>query len=397
MTFFILITLLILGILFYCAGFKTTTTPSSHQKTEAQLLINSYQQNLKQNPQENAELQARLYHELKNLQKNQQFKNNKLPIWTIPLFLSSTLGLFFYWYKYLGGEFSVSIEALDDSLQPAITQTLNTDEMYSTKEPATMNYFCQSLLRHLNRKDNYQLEKLAKCYEEYGNYETASKVYRQIMRSNINYDKYALEYARTSLFANQIKKIMPNDVEKILRELYKKEPENVIAGTLLASGYLQSGQKEKALLIWRTLLQTTNPNHPLAPIIKETIARIEQEKPAKKLTELTVNLTIPQAIIDKALPESQVFLIVQSLDSPIPLLVKNAPVKLNQQITLNQTNTMTGQLPTNPELILRAKISHNGRAEGLPIAKDLKLTIKNPWIDNNQEKSPSIVNLQFVE
>lgn len=275
MNYFIAFALLIVWLCWYLTRKSPMRITLSSKHLEAEKLIAAYRQRIHDNPNAQSEYEARLYYELKQLGSDDAPMMTRLPYWALPLVIVGALLGLWYWYAGLGGKYILERQTLEQRWQVLITQNLQTDVAQYPPIAAANHVLCQSMQRQLKREDVYQLRNLARCYEQYGNYQVAASIYRYAMRLAETDEEFALSYARTALFAHQAQKTMPDEVKETLKRLRRDNPENIMAGILLASGYLQQGAREQSLALWRELAEQTPNTHPLYPTIIETLNRLQ--------------------------------------------------------------------------------------------------------------------------
>lgn len=320
---------------------------------------------------ERAESEYRLYHAIRHIE-NRRGKAQRLPVALLALAPLLLLGASWLWYGHLGGNFALHWQELSGKLAPALTRSQHLGELPQSLDEQAQHTYCQALQSRIDRQDRDQLDTLGRCYAQYGNHPAAADVYRHLMRLDPQNDHIALQYAQSSLFAHP-DQAMSADVEAILTRLYRQNRQDTLTGILLATAYTRAGEREKALPLWQQLKADTDPNHPLYSLIDSTAAQLavnaDATPPAPAATngisERPVTIRIPQTLLGRLPSGSQLFVMISSKDSPMPLAVEKLDPRDTQTIRFTREHSMSGAtFLERDDLVIRAFISADGSVSG---------------------------------
>lgn len=357
---------------------NTSTAPEENQQ-EIRALIHSFnQQRAQLDPQQTQrldELEARLYHELQPLihpKTARPLLRLTKAHTTLLILITLTLSTAAWYYR--GGYLVWQWQQLDNRLSDALTRSQYLDELPQNLPREALATYCLALQNRIDRQNPSQLDTLAQCLSEYGNYHGAREVYHVLYRQNPNDSDIALNYVQMTLFSQQGQPIDP-EILTLLERLYRLDSQNHLAGILLASAYTQNKQTEQALTLWQQLLDTLPQNHPLYTLAQQTYHNLAQSSPNNNPTlptntPLTITVSIDPALLKTLPPQSQLYVLASPLDSRMPIAVKRLSPQVQQTLTLSDSDSMQGQsLSAHEHLTIRALISLDGQANGQTVAE----------------------------
>ncbi|UJF24734.1 hypothetical protein L0B52_00940 [Suttonella sp. R2A3] len=361
MSFAIIITTLMV-VLGYLLLASRKVLPTFDRDHEARRLVALYDQRAHDGAQQN-ERDYRLYQELKHLRESTQTTLRKqLSIWLLLLLVVVLGASTFAWYR-LGGENALQWQSYETMLDKPLISSQYLGMETPNLPVQDLNTYCQLLQTRVERQDTNQLSALARCYLSYNNFPAAADVYEAMYRLQPDDDGIAMDYAEIRLMGAR-NRPMEREVERILISL-KGNPEHTTRATLmLAAGYLQSGDTLKAKPLWQALADETPKEHPLYPVIEQTLASFDDDESstlsADELT-LSVRIDIDASRLANLPEQAALFVSVSPQDSRIPLLAQRLPIKETQNVILDERSSMNGvRLEAEQNVIVRAKLSETG-------------------------------------
>lgn len=374
---------------------------------QAQALIEQHDQNTSDDPDRQAEKEARLYHELKAVLRHQTTTYTRLPLITIPIILLTISVALAFWYTHNGKD-ALRWESLSNALKSQIKQTqvygaehyenpaflkqintnIATSGFFNTQKAGNNQLlYCQALQRTLDRTDPIQLDALGKCYAELSLYELAEPVFDRLITLQPDDSRTILEWAQAKTLARP-NQAVPQEVETKLQQLTQKEPHNILARLFLASSYQQKGQATQAAPLWESLLQDIPKTDPLYPAIEQAALANAQTRPTTNTShpnQFNITVHIPSQTLTTMGNNARLFILATEPNQRMPIAVKALPPATTITTTLTDQDTMTGgKLSDHPNLIIRAKLSPSGNAmdtESLEVqgtATDGQLTLTIP-------------------
>lgn len=360
-------------------------------------------------PTQQSERDYRLYHELKRLKEPHVSQySGHLPPWII-LFVVTALSAAGYAWYMLGGNNTLQWQKLGSSLDAPLIRSQYLGEQTPQLPAEDLNTYCQLLQTRIDRNDPDQLDTLARCYLQYNNFPYAAAVYHSLYRLQPDNDETALNYAQATLFGSR-NRPMSKEIETILQRIIHNDPQDIMPQILLAAGYRQSERNSEALPMWQALADNTAKDHPLYPMIEQTLADTKQaiarehsdSQPIQQAPEIAstsrtssaettstntnataihADISISPELLAQITPQAKLYLIASPVGSRMPLAVRRHDPQAQQTITLSDDDSMSGAtLSDQPSITLRAKLSPDGNAMSQPLAES-EQTITLPVAD----------------
>ena len=422
MTVTIIIATIVLTAAWLLLVSRRPLTPPDPQR-EARDLVALYDaQPEAGDPTQQNERDYRLYHELKRLQQPRITQHSgHLPLWIVLLIITALSAAGYAWYL-LGGNNTLQWQKLDNTLDAPLIRSQYLGEQTPPLPAEDLNTYCQLLQTRIERNDPDQLDTLARCYLQYNNFPYAAAVYHGLYRLQPDDDETALNYAQATLFGSR-NRPMSEEIETILQRIIHNDPQDIMPQILLAAGYRQSDRNSEALPMWQALADNTAKDHPLYPMIEQTLADTKQAVAQEQsdsqpiqatpeqsdTTAATVNadnnistntvnptaadsnnsnaatiradISISPELLAQITPQAKLYLIASPIGSRMPLAVSRHDPQAQQSITLSDDDSMSGAtLGDQPSITLRAKLSPDGNAMSQPLAES-EQTITLPAAD----------------
>ncbi|MBV7434899.1 hypothetical protein KRX19_07645 [Cardiobacteriaceae bacterium TAE3-ERU3] len=415
MTVTIIIATIVLTAVWLLIASRRPLTPPD-QKREARDLVALYDaQPEAADPTQQSERDYRLYHELKRLQQHRTSQHSgRLPIWIVLLTITALGAAGYAWYM-LGGSNTLQWQKLDSTLDAPLIRSQYLGEQTPQLPAEDLNAYCQLLQTRIDRNDPDQLDTLARCYLQYNNFPYAAAVYHSLYRLQPDDDKTALNYAQATLFGSR-NRPMSEEIETILQRIIHNDPQDIMPQILLAAGYRQSDRNSEALPMWQALADNTAKDHPLYPMIEQTLADTKQaiaqdqndSLPVSQAPEaastssnssanaastantdsantdaakIRTEISISPELLAQITPQAKLYLIASPVGSRMPLAVSRHDPQAQQTITLSDEDSMSGAtLGDQPSITLRAKLSPDGNAMSQPLAES-EQTVTLPAAD----------------
>ena len=421
MTVTIIIATIVLTATWLLIASRHPITPPDPQREASDLVALYDAQPDAADPTQQSERDYRLYHEPKRLQQPRVSQHSgHLPLWIILLIITALTAAGYAWYV-LGGSNTLQWQKLDNTLDAPLIRSQYLGEQTPQLPAEDLNTYCQLLQTRIDRNDPDQLDTLARCYLQYNNFPYAAAVYQSLYRLQPD-DETALNYAQATLFGNR-NRPMSEEIETILQRLIHNDPQDIMPQILLAAGYRQSDRNSEALPMWQALADNTAKDHPLYPMIEQTLADTKQAvaqeqsdsqpmpatpnqtdtatptpnisnnisanttnavEPGKDDSEavaIRADISISPELLTQLTPEAKLYLIASPVGSRMPLAVSRRDPQAQQSITLSDDDSMSGAtLDDQPSITLRAKLSPDGNAMSQPLAES-EQTITLPVAD----------------
>lgn len=374
-------------VLLYLLLASRKALPNFDREREARRLVALYDQRQDDEPSQQDEREYRLYHELARLRSSDsRTRREQLPLALFGLIIAVLAASTLAWYS-LGGKNALQWQRFNTMLDHALvsSQYLGMD---TPDLPAQdLNTYCHLLQTRIERHDGIQLDALARCYLAYNNFPAAAEVYQAWHRLQPDNDAVAMDYAETRLMSAR-NRPMSAEIERLLQSLRNNPAYATRAQLMLAAGYLQSGERARALPLWQQLAAETPHNHPLYPVIEQTLASLQEDigeannadTPASEGLTLSLQIDIDSATLAQLPAQAALFISVIGTDSPIPILAQRLPAKATQSITLDARNSMNGaRLSAEQTVIVRATLSADGSVGGETLANsEQRITLPHP-------------------